>query len=1042
MCKAESKSDLGGKTTRGCGDTCTDCCRRPRAHGIGCFWRLKAVDEDDARPFAPAVWIVRRPCSCLWASLLLSLALSVGGVIALANAVPPDADAGPLRFEGLDYPNKAQVSKNIDALAMAIEKTELARIAYENERSATRRRRLRSERGEEAGARQTLRSLATSLFASRTARGRHLQSEQQYQQEKELAVAALVYKSEGDTVFDDAGLAELCSLHATVLTAADYADYCRKYFVYEVGGVRHSICETRFTPLSFFYGGAEYDIEQIDLAVFEYPHFDPIAVAVINGRNASAAYPPAEVAAVTEVVERLFGYLSTAWTNGSANVDPAFDCPVSQKKDIAHVLAVTAQIRAHPPLERSMGGIINAYFDENFRVGHLKSKYTRANFDFGGPLAGYENLIDDAEKRRQESEFNKWWDDSGLNDATNADDPNWRALEPLCLVSTKTLDEMLKLLAQDGSLAIFPILLVFLIVWLQSRSLLIAAATLVEMLISLPCAIFFTCVILQIQWVSFEQFLTLYIVLAIGADDVFVFVDAYKQSLHAGALVNASLEVRMSWVYRRAGLAMLITSLTTAAAFVATAASSPIPTLQNFGVFAALVVLIDYALVMTWLCSCVVLYHNHFERKPGCCCACCTCAKPGSEADKTWLCSAATLGGCAAICGQGGGYETSTSLAARGAVGAADKSRVTVFFEDTFPFNLVIKRRPVRFGVMALFVAILGPAIWQATLLQPQTSSEQFLPPSHPFQRYFTYSEEFYAADDDRTAEMQIVWGFEADVLDMAGVNLLFKPDNKGTPLFSSSFALDGAAQLGVLAACAHLKASDQVKREYNRETQQSEHKVACFMEAFRDHRLALNQSFPIASAAEASAALLEWLTSSDVADEPDEPDGGGAPTPRDYEDDLGYVRGADGGMELRWVKVRADSLLKLREYLPAKELRKYYDVWEGIVSELNDEVAEMTRGAAAMICLLTTRLRRVYNSAEIACANRRDHAFVCTIRRPRVVRANRRAHAHARAPCRWPCRPRWARPSRRRARTRTARTSGSRWSCRRRTCAWRRWGW
>ena len=39
-----------------------------------------------------------------------------------------------------------------------------------------------------------------------------------------------------------------------------------------------------------------------------------------------------------------------------------------------------------------MGGILNAYFDENFNADNLKSMYTRGNFDFGGPLAGYNNV--------------------------------------------------------------------------------------------------------------------------------------------------------------------------------------------------------------------------------------------------------------------------------------------------------------------------------------------------------------------------------------------------------------------------------------------------------------------------------------------------------------------------------------------------------------------------------------------------------------------------------------------------------------------------
>eukprot|EP00964_Phaeocystis_antarctica_P151860 scaffold119540_cov66-Phaeocystis_antarctica.AAC.3 len=137
----------------------------------------------------------------------------------------------------------------------------------------------------------------------------------------------------------------------------------------------------------------------------------------------------------------------------------------------------------------------------------------------------------------------------------------------------------------------------------------------------------------------------------------------------------------MSWVYRRAGLAMLITSLTTCAAFVATAASSPIPTLQNFGIFAAGVILIDYALVMTFLCSGVVIYHNMFEMKAGICCACCTFAAEDSTVD-FMLCSAKKNGGCGRICSFSG-LTTSTDIAREGGVATAQgkKTFLVRFFE-------------------------------------------------------------------------------------------------------------------------------------------------------------------------------------------------------------------------------------------------------------------------------------------------------------------------------------------------------------------------
>merc|ERR1712085_34456 len=45
---------------------------------------------------------------------------------------------------------------------------------------------------------------------------------------------------------------------------------------------------------------------------------------------------------------------------------------------------------------------------------------------------------------------------------------------------------------------------------------------------------------------------------------------------------------------------------------------------MGFGIFAAVVILIDYVLVMTLFCTSVVIYHNRFENqaKFGCCCPC------------------------------------------------------------------------------------------------------------------------------------------------------------------------------------------------------------------------------------------------------------------------------------------------------------------------------------------------------------------------------------------------------------------------------------
>ena len=78
---------------------------------------------------------------------------------------------------------------------------------------------------------------------------------------------------------------------------------------------------------------------------------------------------------------------------------------------------------------------------------------------------------------------------------------------------------ILDLLLFDSLRAIAPLVLVFLVVWFQTRSIFIALVTIVECILSCTASVFVLCAV-GIQWMAFEMFLAIYIVLAIGADDV------------------------------------------------------------------------------------------------------------------------------------------------------------------------------------------------------------------------------------------------------------------------------------------------------------------------------------------------------------------------------------------------------------------------------------------------------------------------------------------------------------------------------------------
>ena len=185
-------------------------------------------------------------------------------------------------------------------------------------------------------------------------------------------------------------------------------------------------------------------------------------------------------------------------------------------------------------------------------------------------------------------------------------------------MGTLIFDLILQILLVDGVKALASFTAVFFYLRYMLGSWFLATVGMTEIFFSLPLSWLTYSYVFQIKSFAALNTLCIFIVIAIGADDIFVFMDAYKQSASKGPEVNSSLETRMSWVYRRSGSAMLLTTITTCCAFLVTLLT-PIASTRSFGIFASFVIFFDYVLVMTLFCTSVVIYHNVFEGKPGCC---------------------------------------------------------------------------------------------------------------------------------------------------------------------------------------------------------------------------------------------------------------------------------------------------------------------------------------------------------------------------------------------------------------------------------------
>lgn len=164
--------------------------------------------------------------------------------------------------------------------------------------------------------------------------------------------------------------------------------------------------------------------------------------------------------------------------------------------------------------------------------------------------------------------------------------------------------DIMVLLNTDLTLGAISLLLIFVIILLNTTSLLLTLAGLFEIMVSIPLAMFLWMLCGQ-RTVSIFELLGLFLILCIGADDIFVFTDTWKESAVMPPAISGSIASRFTWTYNRAAGAMLTTTATTAFCLLLNA-TAPFPAFRTFGIFNAFIVICDYVMVITWYAATTV----------------------------------------------------------------------------------------------------------------------------------------------------------------------------------------------------------------------------------------------------------------------------------------------------------------------------------------------------------------------------------------------------------------------------------------------------
>ena len=238
-----------------------------------------------------------------------------------------------------------------------------------------------------------------------------------------------------------------------------------------------------------------------------------------------------------------------------------------------------------------------------FSTTHTEQKSTliRSQFMFA---------MDHRPTQDERDEFDVWLGD--LIDALErqkAENPETNGVVYLVGGSVPTRILVLRALNSDMVLALLSFFLVLLYTWFHTTSLVLSIMAMLMIALSFPVSLFFYYMFFGDAKLGVLNILSIYIVLGIGVDDCYVFLDAFQQNRHAPELSQG-----FGAAFNRSARAMFVTSFTTALAFLANMISS-IPVIFSFAVFMATLVIVNYVFTITIFVGIVSVWHQYIETK-------------------------------------------------------------------------------------------------------------------------------------------------------------------------------------------------------------------------------------------------------------------------------------------------------------------------------------------------------------------------------------------------------------------------------------------
>jgi len=432
------------------------------------------------------------------------------------------------------------------------------------------------------------------------------------------------------------------------------------------------------------------------------------------------------------------------------------------------------------------------------------------------------------------------------------------------LASTLADEEFAAIASGDFLWASFSILGVWSYMWWHIGSFLTATLGMFEIMMSVPLALLIYRIWIGITYFSTMNLLAVFVILGIGADDIFVYVDAYKRSLLMKSS-SSSLETRLDYTARFSSKAIFVTTFTTAGAFAATAMSEIMP-IASFGIFASLCVTILFILNVLLLPPFLALYSQHVERVNW---SVCGRRSDGHEylddavrhqqPNESAVAATTTIEAPPDASSPAIGLEASAAAFAGATEQRMSRRRSSLLvrldsFRESVPNVFGFMRtkpgemRPMerffygpyfafitryRYIIVVVFLALLVTGTHYALELRPPTVQEEWFPKKHMFQAVadLTHSGTFLASADDSVAEVLVVWGLSG--MDRSNANR-WDALQRGVVMYDADFdPTSMAAQAHIEDACMTFRQASCEVAGCNLQMLTRREQARCFPEAF-----------------------------------------------------------------------------------------------------------------------------------------------------------------------------------------------------------------